>query len=186
MINFLPGKASKVGDPVLAHPDFAGIHFTGSTPVFQSMWKTIGDNIAEYRSYPRIVGETGGKNFVFAHPSADVDAYVDGAGARRLRVPGAEVLGGLAGLRAEAPLAARCRSGWSTRSKSIDMGPTADFRNFMAAVIDEPSFDRIMGYIDHAKGSSRRRDPGRRQRRQVRGLLHRAHRGATPPTRASS
>src|SRR5689334_18366327 len=76
VINFLPGKASKVGDPALAHADLAGIHFTGSTPVFQFMWKTIGDNVANYRSYPRIVGETGGKNFVVAHPSADVEAYV--------------------------------------------------------------------------------------------------------------
>ncbi|MFP5284126.1 MAG: aldehyde dehydrogenase family protein, partial [Thermoanaerobaculia bacterium] len=69
VINFLPGKAGKVGDPVLAHREFAGIHFTGSTPVFQAMWKTIGEKIPTYRSYPRIVGETGGKNFVFVHPS---------------------------------------------------------------------------------------------------------------------
>jgi 1-pyrroline-5-carboxylate dehydrogenase len=74
VINFLPGKASKVGDPALAHADLAGIHFTGSTPVFQSMWKTIGANIASYRNYPRIVGETGGKDFIVAHRSADVDA----------------------------------------------------------------------------------------------------------------
>src|SRR4029079_2370783 len=75
VINMVMGSGREIGDPVLAHADLAGIHFTGSTPVFQSMWKTIGDNIANYRSYPRIVGETGGKNFVFAHPSAEVDAY---------------------------------------------------------------------------------------------------------------
>ena len=70
VINFLPGSGGQVGDPVLGHPDLAGIHFTGSTAVFQAMWRTIGENIARYRSYPRIVGETGGKDFVFAHPSA--------------------------------------------------------------------------------------------------------------------
>ena len=127
VINFLPGKASQVGDPVLAHEDFAGIHFTGSTPVFQSMWKTIGDNIPNYKTYPRIVGETGGKNFVFAHPSADVEALRHRAGARRLRVPGAEVLGRLAGLHPELALAAgpgdarrpaRARSRWARRSTS--------------------------------------------------------------------
>ncbi len=76
VINFVPGSGRKIGDPVLAHQDFAGVHFTGSTPVFQGMWKTIGENIAKYRSYPRIVGETGGKDFVFAHASADVDVLV--------------------------------------------------------------------------------------------------------------
>src|ERR1700730_13891121 len=76
VINFLPGRAGRVGDPVLAHPDLAGIHFTGSTPVFQGMWKTLGDNIASYRSSARVVGETGGKNFVFAHASADREALV--------------------------------------------------------------------------------------------------------------
>jgi 1-pyrroline-5-carboxylate dehydrogenase len=76
VINFLPGAGASVGDPVLAHPDFAGIHFTGSTGVFQGMWRTIAGNLPRYRSYPRIVGETGGKDFVFAHPSADVDALV--------------------------------------------------------------------------------------------------------------
>ncbi len=104
VINFLPGRANKVGDPVLAHPDLGGIHFTGSTPVFQGMWKTLGDNIAQYRSYPRIVGETGGKNFVFVHPSADRDHGGHGDRARRLRIPGPEVLGGLARLRAALPV----------------------------------------------------------------------------------
>src|SRR5258708_31127612 len=70
VINVLPGRGSQVGDPVLAHPDLGGIHFTGSTPVFQGMWKTLGDNIARYRSYPRVVGETGGEKFFFLHPSA--------------------------------------------------------------------------------------------------------------------
>ena len=74
VVNLVLGSGRAIGDPVLAHPDFAGIHFTGSTAVFHGMWRTIGENIDRYRSYPRIVGETGGKDFIFAHPSADPDA----------------------------------------------------------------------------------------------------------------
>ncbi|HEX4960046.1 MAG TPA: L-glutamate gamma-semialdehyde dehydrogenase [Thermoanaerobaculia bacterium] len=153
VVNFLPGKASKVGDPVLAHPDFAGIHFTGSTPVFHSMWKTIGDNIGQYRSYPRIVGETGGKNFVLAHPSADVEAYVTALVRGAFEYQGQKC--------SAASRAYVAKSLWPQVKKllveqieSIEMGTPLDFRNFMAAVIDEPSFDRIMGYIDYAKSSS--------------------------------
>src|SRR5262249_22504599 len=74
VINLLPGDAATISNAIIAHPDFAGIHFTGSTGVFNSMWKTAGANVANYRSYPRIVGETGGKDFIVAHPSADVEA----------------------------------------------------------------------------------------------------------------
>ncbi len=153
VINFLPGKASKVGDPVLAHAGLAGIHFTGSTPVFQSMWKTIGDNIATYRSYPRIVGETGGKNFVFAHPSADVDAYATALVRGSFEYQGQKCS---AGSRAYVPrsLWSRVKERLLDQVKSIDMGSPLDFRNFMAAVIDETSFDRIMGYVEHARSSS--------------------------------
>ena len=76
VINFLPGSGPTIGAPAMAHPDLAGVHFTGSTEVFQTMWATVGENIRRYKVYPRIVGETGGKNFVFAHPSADVEALV--------------------------------------------------------------------------------------------------------------
>jgi 1-pyrroline-5-carboxylate dehydrogenase len=153
VINFLPGKASKVGDPVLAHPDFAGIHFTGSTPVFQSMWKTIGENIPSYKSYPRIVGETGGKNFIFAHPSADVPALVTALIRGAFEYQGQKCS---AGSRAYIPssLWPEVREMLVDQLKEVRMGTPLDFRNFMAAVIDEPSFDRIMGFIDHAKNSS--------------------------------
>jgi 1-pyrroline-5-carboxylate dehydrogenase len=153
VINFLPGRASKVGDPVLAHPDLAGIHFTGSTPVFQAMWKTLGDNIARYRSYPRVVGETGGKNFVLAHPSANVDALVVALVRGAFEYQGQKCS---AGSRAYVPrsLWPRVREGLADTVKRIDMGSPLDFRNFMGAVIDEASFDRIMGYVEHAKGSS--------------------------------
>jgi 1-pyrroline-5-carboxylate dehydrogenase len=153
VINFIPGKASKVGDPVLAHPDFAGIHFTGSTPVFQDMWKTIGANIPSYKSYPRIVGETGGKNFVFAHPSADVPALVAGLIRGAFEYQGQKCS---AGSRAYIPssLWPEVRERMVAELEEVRMGSPVDFRNFVAAVIDEPSFDRIMGFIDHAKSSS--------------------------------
>ncbi len=153
VINFLPGKAAKVGDPALAHEDFAGIHFTGSTPVFQTMWKTMGENIPKYHTYPRIVGETGGKNFIFAHPTADPEAFATAIIRGGFEYQGQKCS---AGSRVYVP-----RSLWDgVRERLADeigeikMGTTVDFRNFMAAVIDEPSFNRIMGYIDHAKNSS--------------------------------
>ena len=152
VINFLPGRASKVGDPVLAHSDLAGVHFTGSTPVFQAMWRTLSQNLPTYRTYPRIVGETGGKNFVFAHPSADVAA-----------VATAVVRGGFEYQGQKCSAASRVyvpRSLWPAVETALEerlahatMGSPLDFRNFMAAVIDEPSFKRIMGYVDHARQS---------------------------------
>ncbi|HEY2739091.1 MAG TPA: L-glutamate gamma-semialdehyde dehydrogenase [Thermoanaerobaculia bacterium] len=153
VINFLPGKASRVGDPVLDHPDFAGIHFTGSTPVFHQMWKTIGDNISKYRTYPRIVGETGGKNFVFAHPSADIESYVAALVRGSFEYQGQKCS---AGSRAYIPksLWPRVKERLVDEVNAIKMGTPVDFRNFVAAVIDEPSFNRIMGYIDHAKNSN--------------------------------
>jgi 1-pyrroline-5-carboxylate dehydrogenase len=153
VINFLPGRAAKVGDPAMGHRDFAGIHFTGSTPVFQSMWKLMAENIPNYRSYPRIVGETGGKNFVFAHPSADVDALVAAFIRGGFEYQGQKCS---AGSRVYIPrsLWDRFREQLLDEIRQIKMGSTLDFRNFMAAVIDEPSFDRIMRYIDFAKSSS--------------------------------
>jgi 1-pyrroline-5-carboxylate dehydrogenase len=153
VINFLPGHGPKVGDPALAHPDFAGIHFTGSTPVFQSMWKTMGANIPKYRSYPRIVGETGGKNFVFAHPSADLDALVAAVIRGGFEYQGQKCS---AGSRVYVPRSMwdRFRERLLDEIRQIKMGETTDFRNFMAAVIDEISFDRIMRYIDFAKSSN--------------------------------
>ncbi|HEX9632161.1 MAG TPA: L-glutamate gamma-semialdehyde dehydrogenase [Gemmatimonadales bacterium] len=153
VINFLPGDASAISGTVLAHPDLAGIHFTGSTGVFQQLWRTVGENIAQYRAYPRLVGETGGKNFIVAHPSADpaalTAAIVRGAfeyqgqkcsAASRAYVPEtmwrtmkANVLDTIAGLR---------------------MGDIADFRTFMGAVIDQAAYDAIKEYVDHAKASA--------------------------------
>ena len=150
VINFVPGSGAAVGDTCLADPNLAGIHFTGSTRVFQQMWKTIGENIASYKSYPRIVGETGGKDFVFAHPSADtgvlVTALVRGAfeyqgqkcsAASRAYIPKSLWPEVEAGLRAEVG--------------RISMGPPTDFRNFFGAVIDKAAFDSISDYIDYTR-----------------------------------
>ena len=152
VINFLPGSGSQVGDPVMESPHLAGVHFTGSTEVFQSMWKTIGDNIQKYHTYPRIVGETGGKDFILAHESADVK------GLATAMVRGAFEFQGQ-----KCSAASRCyipQSIWDEvkapylqQVAEIKMGDVNDFSNFMSAVIDEASFDNIASYIDHAKAS---------------------------------
>lgn len=150
VINFLPGRGASIGDPVLASPLLAGIHFTGSTAVFQGMWKTIGNNIAKYKSYPRIVGETGGKDFVFAHPSADVDALVVALVRGAFEYQGQKCS---AASRAFIPrsLWDDVRAGMETKLADIKMGSPLDFTNFMAAVIDESSFDNITEYIEQAR-----------------------------------
>jgi 1-pyrroline-5-carboxylate dehydrogenase len=153
VINFIPGRAATVGDPAIAHHDLAGIHFTGSTPVFNAMWKTLGNNIAGYKAYPRIVGETGGKNFVLAHTSTDVEVLVTAIVRGSFEYQGQKCS---AGSRVYVP-----RSLWSevrdrlvAEVRSIKMGTPLDFRNFMSAVIDQAAFDRIKGYIDFARHSS--------------------------------
>lgn len=149
VINFLPGKGAAIGDPAIAHPSLAGVHFTGSTGVFQSMWRSIGGHIDRYKSYPRIVGETGGKDFVFAHPSADVAslsvALVHGA----FEFQGQKCS---AASRAYVP-----RSLWDDlrqrlveQVSALTMGDVADFGNFMGAVIDRSSYDRCRSYIEGA------------------------------------
>lgn len=150
VINFIPGSGSKVGNPVMDSEHFGGIHFTGSTPTFQSMWRTAANNLGKYRSYPRIVGETGGKDFIFAHSSADVKAL----GVAMIR--GAFEYQGQkcsAASRAYIP-----KSIWGelkdyvlTELKTVKMGDPRDFTNFVNAVIDKGAFDTITGYIDYAK-----------------------------------
>jgi len=153
VINLVVGSGGEVGDPVLASPEFAGLHFTGSTAVFQSMWRTIGANIATYRSYPRIVGETGGKDFVFAHASADVTALVTALVRGAFEYQGQKCS---AASRAYIP-----RSLWPkvhelllAQVGEIRMGDVEDFRNFMGAVIDKAAFESIKGYIEYARASS--------------------------------
>lgn len=150
VINFVPGSGASVGDICLADANLAGIHFTGSTRVFQGMWRTIGENIARYKSYPRIVGETGGKDFVFAHASADVQPLVVALVRGAFEYQGQKCS---AASRAYIP-----RSLWPTVDAGlrlemgrIKMGPPTDFRNFVGAVIDEGAFDTIAGYIDYTR-----------------------------------
>jgi 1-pyrroline-5-carboxylate dehydrogenase len=152
VINMVPGSGGTIGDPVLASPELAGIHFTGSTSVFKSMWKTIGDNIDRYKYYPRIVGETGGKDFVFAHKSADVQALVIALVRGAFEFQGQKCS---AASRAYIP-----RSLWPRVQKKliaevakVTVGDPADFTNFMGAVIDRNAYDSITKYIAHAKRS---------------------------------
>lgn len=153
VINLVYVSGPDAGDVIFKHPDFAGIHFTGSTGVFQDIWKTIGENIHRYKTYPRIVGETGGKDFIVAHSSADIQvlntALVRGAfefqgqkcsAASRAYIP-QSLWGELKGLM-EADI------------KSFKIGGTEDFSNFINAVIDEKAFDKITKYIDRAKTSA--------------------------------
>ena len=152
VVNMVVGSGGEVGNPVLASPELAGIHFTGSTAVFQQMWRTIGDNIASYRAYPRIVGETGGKDFVFAHASADVDALVTALVRGAFEFQGQKCS---AASRAYVPasLWPRVKAGLLAQIGEINVGDPEDFTNFMGAVIDKPAFDNIKAYIDFAKAS---------------------------------
>ncbi len=153
VINFLPGAGRQVGDPALASPHLAGIHFTGSTGVFHGMWKTLGNNIASYRSYPRIVGETGGKDFVFAHPSARVDALVTALVRGAFEYQGQKCS---AASRAYIPksLWPQVRERLEAQVAQIRMGSPLDFRNFMAAVIDKSSFEKLKGAMGLAHQAS--------------------------------
>jgi 1-pyrroline-5-carboxylate dehydrogenase len=150
VINLVPGSGAAVGDPVMASGDLGGIHFTGSTGVFNSMWKQIGDNIGAYGCYPRIVGETGGKDFVFAHPSADVDALVAALVRGAFEYQGQKCS---AASRAYVPecLWKEVRSKLLAAVESIVMGDITDFRTFMGAVIDRHAYESIKGYIDRAR-----------------------------------
>jgi len=152
VINFVPGSAGDVGDPVLASEELAGVHFTGSTAVFQGMWRTIGANISRYKGYPRIVGETGGKDFVFSHPTADVDPLVTALVRGAFEYQGQKCS---AASRAYIPasLWPRVEKGLKKQIAEIRVGDPADFRNFMGAVIDASAFKTIKGYIDFAKRS---------------------------------
>jgi 1-pyrroline-5-carboxylate dehydrogenase len=153
VINFIPGQGSTVSGPVLAHPMFAGLHFTGSNATFNSLWRTIAGRLDTYRSYPRIVGETGGKGFVFVHNSANpqevATALIRGAfeyqgqkcsAASRAYIP--------------ASMWPEVRRRVGEMLGRVKTGDVRDFRNFVNAVIDEASFDNIMGYIDRARTSS--------------------------------
>ena len=147
---FVPGSVA--GDVIFSHPYFAGIHFTGSTGVFQNIWKSIGDNIHRYKSYPRIVGETGGKDFILMHESANVDEVVTALSRGAFEFQGQKCS---AASRAYIPANKwdEVKSKLQRDLKSFKMGGTEDFSNFINAVIDEPAFNKITQYIEEAKKS---------------------------------
>lgn len=153
VLNMVTGAPQTIGDQCLKSSDLAGIHFTGSTATFNHLWKTVGTNIGHYKSYPRIVGETGGKDFVFAHPSANPQALVTALVRGAFEYQGQKCS---AASRAYVP-----KSLWKTvkselvaQTNEIKMGDVEDFTNFMGAVIDQRSFDKIKGYIDGAKAGN--------------------------------
>ena len=154
VINIVYGSGATIGDAALASPELAGIHFTGSTPVFQSMWKTVGDNIANYRNYPRIVGETGGKDFIVAHPSADVDEVATAIVRGSFEYQGQKCS---AASRVYAPKSMwpELRERLETQVAELRMGDVSDFSNFMGAVIDDGSFETQKGAIDEARSSGK-------------------------------
>ena len=182
VINFVAGDAAMISKVLLSHRDLAGVHFTGSTEVFNDMWKTIGGSMSTYRSYPRIVGETGGKDFIVAHPSADVDALAV-----------AIVRGGFEYQGQKCSAASRVyvpRSLWNAvRDRAvamideIKMGDVQDFRNFMGAVIDKRAFDKISDYVEHARGNAKIIAGGKADGGT--GLLHQPDAGRRPTTRAT-
>lgn len=152
VINFIPGPGNVLGSIALLNPWLAGVHFTGSTATFQSMWQTVGQNLPNYRTYPRLVGETGGKDFVFVHPSADLEPLVTALVRGAFEFQGQKCS---AASRAYVP-----ESMWPALKKrlveeisTIKMGDIEDFTNFMGAVIDAQAFRSIKGYIDYAKES---------------------------------
>jgi 1-pyrroline-5-carboxylate dehydrogenase len=153
VINLLPGDGLAVSEVALASPDLAGIHFTGSTRTFQHLWSQVGANIANYRGYPRIVGETGGKDFVLAHPSADPDVL------RTALIRGAFEYQGQkcsAASRAYVPRSVwnRIKDDFIADVEALTVGDVADFSNFMGAVIDRRSFDKLSGVLDAARSDS--------------------------------
>lgn len=154
VINFIPGRASVVGDICMSHPDLAGIHFTGSTAVFRKLWRDVANNLENLRSYPRIVGETGGKDFIVAHPNCDEEALIVALLRGAFEFQGQKCS---AASRAYIPESvwSRIEAKYIEEVGKITMGDVSDFSNFIGAVIDKKSFDNITGYIDRAHA-----DPG--------------------------
>src|SRR5437764_1060903 len=150
VINFLPGDPAMIADKLLAHRDLAGVHFTGSTAVFNNMWKTIGASMSRYKSYPRIVGETGGKDFIVAHSSADPVALSVAIARGGFEYQGQKCS---AASRVYVPksLWPEVRDRTVAIMKDIKMGDVTDFRNFMGAVIDKKAFGKIGEYLDHGR-----------------------------------
>ncbi len=150
VINYIPGSGRDVGPIVMESSDLAGVHFTGSTSVFQGMWKTVGENIAKYKSYPRIVGETGGKDFCIAHESSDVDALATAMVRGAFEYQG-QKCSALSRAYIPTTIWPEVKEKYLAQVNEIKMGDPEDFSNFMNAVIDKSAFDSISKYIDDTK-----------------------------------
>ncbi|MEC9376540.1 MAG: L-glutamate gamma-semialdehyde dehydrogenase [Candidatus Neomarinimicrobiota bacterium] len=152
VINFIPGSGSQVGNPVLANENLAGVHFTGSTETFQHIWKTIGNNIDQYKTYPRIVGETGGKDFCLAHESVDIDELATAMIRGAFEFQGQKCS---AMSRAYVPTTIweDVKGKYLSELETVKVGSPRNFTNFMNAVIDKSAFDSIIKYIEYAKNS---------------------------------
>jgi len=146
VINLLSGPSAEISAVALTHPDLAGVHFTGSTPVFQQMWRTVAENLPRYRTYPRLVGETGGKDFILAHDSADEEALIAAIVRGGFEYQG-QKCSAASRIYVPAPMWARLKDRLVAEIESIRIGDVADFRNFMGAVIDRRAFTSITGYI---------------------------------------
>ena len=152
VINLVPADGPLAGQTLLPNRELGGVHFTGSTPTFQSIWRSVGENIAKYRSYPRLVGETGGKDFVFAHPSADADALATALVRGAFEYQGQKCS---AASRAYIPksLWKKVEERMAADIETLTLGDVRDFRNFVNAVIDQRSFKKIASYLHHAEES---------------------------------
>ncbi|MFZ5468809.1 MAG: L-glutamate gamma-semialdehyde dehydrogenase [Myxococcota bacterium] len=152
VINFVPGKGSTIGNTAIPHPDLGGIHFTGSTGTFQHMWRQVGENIARYKQYPRLVGETGGKDFIFAHPSAvdDLEALAVAIVRGGFEYQG-QKCSAVSRVYLPESVWAKLRPRLLQLISELKVGDVGDFRNFMGAVIDEASFKNVSSYIELAK-----------------------------------
>ncbi len=149
VIQFLPGDGADVGDPVMASPDLAGLHFTGSTQTFNHLWHTVGTNLDTYKTYPRVVGETGGKDFIVAHESANPDAVATAIVRGAFEYQG-QKCSAASRVYVQRSLWPAVRASLESQLAEITVGPPEDFSNFVNAVIDQTSFDKITGYIDRA------------------------------------
>jgi 1-pyrroline-5-carboxylate dehydrogenase len=147
------GDGRAVSEVALVHPDLAGIHFTGSTATFGYLWRTVTEHLTGYRAYPRLVGETGGKDFVIAHPSADVDVLRTALTRGAFEFQGQKCS---AASRAYIPASvwSRLREGFLNEVDGLAMGDVTDFSNFMGAVIDQRSFDRLAGVLERVRGEA--------------------------------
>jgi len=152
LVNFVPSDGPVFGQAVTAHPELAAINFTGSVPTFQWLWQAVGQNLHNYTGFPKLIGECGGKNYHFVHPSAHVDSVVAGTIRSAFEFQG-QKCSACSRVYVPESLWPQIKESLIEKQKTLKMGDVENYENFMSAVIDKKSFDRISGYIDHAKSS---------------------------------